>query len=194
MSILKNLRALSRRQGSMEDFAEFNRQVRSEENDRGSALLAVTNADMALTQVIYNVLRPNDAAKDRLEQEGGPLRSFSQRIIMGRALGIYGTDTEYNIDLLRQIRNAFAHAHIPITFHTKEVVDAVSLFRKLPLYPPYVSDAQLKEAPEEPRARFHHHCEVTTHNLNVWGFRIKLELKDDKELGFVTHRQSVPMH
>ncbi|QAU47215.1 hypothetical protein [Bradyrhizobium guangzhouense] len=193
MSILSKLRTLSRQQGSMEDFAEFNKQIRSEENDRGAALLAVTNADMALTQVIYNVLRPDDVAKDRLEQEGGPLQSFGQRITMGRVLGIYGSDTQHNLDLLRHIRNAFAHAHIPITFQTKEVVDAISLFKNLPLFPPYILDSQLKEAPEDPRARFHHHCEWATHNLNVWGFRMQLEMKDDKQLGFVTYRQSVPM-
>lgn len=193
MSILSKLRALSRQQGSIEDFAEFSRQIRSEENDRGAALLAVTNADMALTQVIYSVLRPDDSAKDRLEQEGGPLQSFSQRITIGSVLGIYGSDTKHNLDLLRHIRNAFAHAHIPITFQTKEVADAISLFRKLPLFPPYVLGSQLKEAPDEPRARFHHHCEVTTHNLNVWGFRTRLEVKDDKQLEFVTYRQPVAM-
>lgn len=148
---------------------------------------------MALTQVIYDVLRPDDSAKDRLEQDGGPLHSFSQKITMGRVLGIYGSDTQHNLDLLRNIRNAFAYAHVPITFQTKEVVDAISLFKKLPLFPPYVLESQLKEAPEEPRARFHHHCEVTTHNLNVWGFRMQLERKDDKQLGFVTYRQPVPM-
>ncbi len=193
MSIISKLRALSRQQGSMADFAEFTKQIRSEENDRGSALLAVTNADMALTQAIYNVLRPDDAAKDKLEQEGGPLQSFGQRIIMGRVLGIYGADTQHNLDMLRHIRNAFAHAHVPITFQTKEVTDAICLFRTLPLFPPYVLNAQLKEVPLEPRARFHHHCEVTTHNLNVWGFRGSKHIEDGPLSGFVSYTQPVPM-
>jgi hypothetical protein len=193
MSINSKLHALSRQQGSMEDFAEFAKQIRNEENDRGSALLAATNADMALTHVIYQVLRADDDAKDKLDKEGGPLQSFSQRITMGRVLGIYGADTQHNLDLLRHIRNTFAHAHIPITFKTTEIVEAGGSFKTLPLYPPYALDAQLKDAPLEPRARFHHYCEVVTHNLNVWGFRGTPFIKEGLPPGFIAFSQPVPM-
>jgi hypothetical protein len=75
---------------------------------------------------------------------------------MGRALGLYGEDTEHNLNLLRQIRNAFAHSHAPITFQTKEVAAAVDLFRPIPILPPYTMGADKKPIPEEPRAKFHH--------------------------------------
>ena len=86
MSILKDLRALSRQQGSMDDFAEFMKQIKDESNDRGSALLAATNADMALTVALHQVLRVKDDAKDELDKQGGPLETFGQRITMGRVL------------------------------------------------------------------------------------------------------------
>lgn len=170
MSIIKNLRALSRQQGSLDDIAEFNRQIRLEGNDRGAALLAATNAEVALTQAIYQIIRPTDEMQEKLDRQGGPLASFGQRITMGRVLGIYGPDTEYNLDLVRQIRNAFAHAHVPITFETKEVSTAIGLFKTLPLLPPHTVGGDKIDPASGARERFQCHCEIVTHNLGVWGW------------------------
>jgi hypothetical protein len=193
MPILKDLRALSRQQGSVDDIAEFTKQIQNEENARGSALLAATNADVALTQAIYQILRVNDDDKEALVKQGAPLNNFSQRITMGRILGIYSIDTEYNLDLLREIRNAFAHAHVPITFETKEVAAAIGLFRPIPLLPPYAVGAGQKAPPSDTRGRFHHHCGVVTHNLNIWGWRGTPSIREGIPEGFVAYSQPVPM-
>jgi hypothetical protein len=169
MSTLKDLRALSRREATVDDMAEFIRQVHLESNDRGAALLEATNADIALTQAIYKLLSVSDDLRDSLDKSGGPLETFSQRIVMGRVLRLYGDDTEYNLNLLRLIRNAFAHAHVPITFQSKEIAAAVDLFRFVPLLPPFKLGADKKAIPTEPRAKFHHFCEVVTHNLILGG-------------------------
>jgi hypothetical protein len=169
MSILKDLRKISRREATIDDMQEFDRQLKLESNDRGAALLAATNADLALTRTIYRVLRVKDEVKDDLDKPGGPLENFSQRITIGRALGLYGVDTEYNLTLLRLIRNTFAHAHVPITFDTEEIVAAVDLFRSIPLRPPFQLGADKRSAPTGSRAKFHHFCEIVTHNLIVWG-------------------------
>jgi hypothetical protein len=105
--------------------------------------------------------------RDRLDGPGGPLETFSQRITMGRVLGIYGEDTEYNLNVIRQIRNTFAHAHTPITFATKEVAAAKTLFRDVPILPPYAMDSDKAQAPIEPRAKFNFFCTRTTHNLII---------------------------
>jgi hypothetical protein len=170
MSILKDLRNISRREASVEDMAEFSRQVELESNDRGAALLVGTNADLALTQAIYSALQVGDDIKDLLERQGSPLETFSQRITMGRALRIYGETTEYNLTLLRHIRNAFAHAHVPITFETAEVSAAVSLFRPITLMHPHTVGADTKPIPDTSRGKFHHHCETLSHNLIVWAW------------------------
>src|ERR1700712_4771565 len=104
MSILKDWRTLPRREAEAEDTSEFVRQINLESNDRGAALLQATHADMALTRAIYRVLSVSDDMRDRLDGSGGPLETFSQRITMGRVLGIYGEDTEYNLNVIRQIR------------------------------------------------------------------------------------------
>jgi hypothetical protein len=96
MSVLKDLRALSRRGASEDEIEEFERQVRLESNDRGAALLVATNTDAALIQAIYRMLLASEHIKDSMEKPGGPLENFSQRIVMGRAIGLYGEDTEHN--------------------------------------------------------------------------------------------------
>jgi len=167
MSILKALRALSRREADADDTSEFIRQINLGSNDRGAALLQATHADMALTKAIYRVLSVSDDMRDRVDGSGGPLETFSQRITMGRVLGIYGEDTEYNLNLIRQIRNTFAHAHTPITFMTKEIADAITLFRDVPILPPYTMGSDKAQAPTEPRAKFNFFCVRTTHNLII---------------------------
>jgi hypothetical protein len=171
MSIFSKLRSLSRQEASMEDMQEFQRQVRLESNDRGATLLVTANCDLALTQAIYRALKIPDDFRERLEAEGGPLNTFSQKIMMGRALKIYGELMQHDLDLLRHLRNAFAYSHVPITFETPEITEAVSHFNVQPLLPPHHFGAQNKPCPEEPKARFHHACETMSHNLIVWGWR-----------------------
>jgi hypothetical protein len=110
-----------------------------------------------------------DDLRDNLDKPGAPLETFSQRIIMGRVLRLYGDDTEYNLTLVRLIRNAFAHAHVPITFETKEIAAAVDLFRDVPILPPFTLGYNKKPIPTQPRAKFHRFCDVLTHNLILSG-------------------------
>jgi hypothetical protein len=76
--------------------------------------------------------RIGEVEREEFDKPGGPLETFSQRITMGQVLQIYGPDTKYNLDLLRLLRNTFAHAHIPVTFETQEIAAAIGLFRSLP--------------------------------------------------------------
>jgi hypothetical protein len=50
-----------------------------------------------------------------------PLSSFSSKISIGHALGIFNKDFEKQLNKLRDIRNAFAHSIIPIDF-TNETI------------------------------------------------------------------------
>ncbi len=51
-----------------------------------------------------------------LLSDNGPYGTFSAKIRMGHALRIYGDETRQNLDVLRAIRNAFAHTKKPIDF------------------------------------------------------------------------------
>jgi hypothetical protein len=53
----------------------------------------------------------------------GPAGTFARKIALAAALGIVGPITHRNLTFIKTIRNAFAHAKIPIDFETREVSD-----------------------------------------------------------------------
>jgi DNA-binding MltR family transcriptional regulator len=57
-----------------------------------------------------------------------PLSSFSAKIRMGFALRLYGERTFHDLELLRELRNLFAHGKLAIDFDTPEVKSAINQF------------------------------------------------------------------
>jgi hypothetical protein len=51
----------------------------------------------------------------------GPLGTFSDKIIMAYGMGIFGKKTRHDLDLIRHLRNGFAHCRLPLRFRTPEV-------------------------------------------------------------------------
>ena len=93
--------------------------------DRGAAILAVTDLERALEDAIRSKmypLRPSEA-KRLFHGERAPLGSFYNKIWIGFSFGVYHQRTRAELDRIRQIRNAFAHAHRLIEFTTAEVVN-----------------------------------------------------------------------
>jgi hypothetical protein len=182
MSVKQALRALSNREMTFEELEAYQRQIDHEENDRGACLLMATNLEIALDTVVFRNMEYEDALTDN----SGPLNTFHQKITLGRALRLYGPDTQHNLDYIRAIRNAFAHSHAPISFETKEIKDAVKLLKDVaPLPPLGVAAAPLP--PEHPTTRktFQRVCDVTAHNLLTWIYSESL-----RDVGYV--RQPLP--
>lgn len=50
-----------------------------------------------------------------------PLCSFSSKILLGFALGLYGPVLQMDLNVIRNIRNAFAHTMKPLNFDLPEV-------------------------------------------------------------------------
>jgi DNA-binding MltR family transcriptional regulator len=57
-----------------------------------------------------------------------PLSSFSAKIRMGFALRLYGERTFHDLELLRELRNLFAHGKLAIDFNTPGVTWAINRF------------------------------------------------------------------
>lgn len=171
MSIKSALRKLSYKEATIEDVEEFQRQVTHETNDRGACILMATNVELALNSAIFRVLEWNEETRGQLTSAEGPAATFAQKVHLGRALRIYGPDTQHNLDYIRLIRNAFAHSHAPISFDTKEVRDAVELLRQLKPLPPVVTEAYKTYQTTEITSReaFRRTCDITGHNLMIWG-------------------------
>ncbi len=100
-------------------------------HNRGDALAAVSVIDDALQDAIKSRLVALSSDQDReLFSDGvnGPLSTFSNKIKFGYALGLYGKLIRADLDSMRHIRNAFAHAKLNVDFKTKEISQACSLF------------------------------------------------------------------
>jgi hypothetical protein len=48
---------------------------------------------------------------------------------MGYAVGLFGEETKNNVDIIRIMRNVFAHAPSPVKFSTVEIEDACALLK-----------------------------------------------------------------
>ena len=63
----------------------------------------------------------NDSEAASLFEPDRPLGTFSSRIQLARALGIFGPKTSHDLNKIREIRNAFAHGLRKMDFDTPEI-------------------------------------------------------------------------
>lgn len=66
-----------------------------------------------------------------LTKEVGPLRTFSQKIVMGYALRIYNNDFRSNLDIVRTIRNQFAHSKRILSFDNPLIVQELAAIKPI---------------------------------------------------------------
>lgn len=125
----KALRALSHRSMTQGDMEEMKKQVYAEENDRGACLLLTADLENALDNAIKARLTLDKNELDEMYGQEGPLGSFSRKIILASAIRIVGPITKHNLTIIRHVRNAFAHARIPMSFQTPEVHTACEGFK-----------------------------------------------------------------
>ena len=176
---LEALARLSRKDPTPEYFARFHAEISAEQNHRGAAILLAANAEICLRYAIKRHLATTDDAEQILFQSGGPLRSFEAKIRVGYTMGLYGEQTKRNLDCIKAVRNAFAHAVIPINFDTAEVKAVCDLMTMPEILPPRALDATTFQPrgilPDFPtaRERFQKICEAVSHNLFVFILSIK---------------------
>ena len=60
--------------------------------------------------------------KALFEGPSAPLSTFSAKIWIGYALGIYGPKAKHDLETIKDIRNVFAHATQHITFKNRQIV------------------------------------------------------------------------
>jgi DNA-binding MltR family transcriptional regulator len=93
--------------------------------DRAAAILVASDLDNALERTILTrMISLNRTQYEELFVNNAPLASFSAKIRMAHALGIIGKQVRIDLDCIRPIRNAFAHARKAIHFDTPEVAEA----------------------------------------------------------------------
>lgn len=102
--------------GFMDFLADLNK-----ETERGAALASAAMLDEQLSRIMEAFLIPNKGSKALLDGFNAPLGTFSARIAASFAMGLL-SEVEYReCELIRKVRNEFAH-QIKVSFKTEKVV------------------------------------------------------------------------
>lgn len=109
------------------------RTLLTEETDRGCALMAAAYLDVALEKLIKANLVNNERVTKEVFAHNGSLGSFSSRINFAYLLGLISNTTRGNLNILRKIRNDFAHIASSISFKTPAISSRCNELRGLGL-------------------------------------------------------------
>ncbi|MDN7419533.1 MltR family transcriptional regulator [Burkholderia dolosa] len=125
-------------QESIADYMEFRRRLFAE-SDRGCALVAAAYLDDEITKLLRARMVDNKHNTDALLAQGRPIGAFSAKIRVAYAMGLIPDDVLHDINIIRDIRNKFAHLHGPLSFDDPAIKDqcgalriALRSHRKLP--------------------------------------------------------------
>ncbi|MEH2209185.1 MltR family transcriptional regulator [Nostoc sp.] len=99
------------------------RQALTSESDRGCALFAAAYLDVCLSDLLYVSLVENKNIDKDLFEGTAPLSNFSSRIKLAYYLGLISRNSRRDLDIVRGIRNDFAHRPEIISFETQSIRD-----------------------------------------------------------------------
>jgi hypothetical protein len=92
------------------------------ESPRGKVLISTGFIEQQLKEVLLAFMLPVSQAEDLLEGANAPLGTFSARISACYTLGLIKEVEHHDLNVIRRIRNDFAH-DIHTSFETTSVVD-----------------------------------------------------------------------
>ena len=100
------------------------------QNHRAAGVLAGAMVEEVLQfALMCHMVFQSKTDLEKLFEYPEPLSSFDAKIRMGYALGLYGRIIRNDLDVIRRVRNAFAHAKKPITFTTPKIAKEVAKLR-----------------------------------------------------------------
>jgi DNA-binding MltR family transcriptional regulator len=140
----KALRTLSKREAESKELTAglFG------ESDRAAALIGATMLENALRELLESGMRHNltNEEKRAIFVGEGFLSRFSSKIKLAYALNLITPQLRFDVDLVREIRNAFAHSVVPLEFETPEIKNVCSLlsFYVRKKYKPSPRDAYIQ--------------------------------------------------
>lgn len=163
---LVKLSALTKAQPTLEHLDEIERELYGGASDRATAILCTSYLDNFLKVLIEDKLRKDLNSDDRGSIFGpdGFFGTFSSKIVICYALQLIGPVIRNDLNLMRVIRNSFAHSRVSLAFKTPEikaVCDHLKIvddsYSNFPIaYPPTMSEEEkaARNDKTEPRKRF----------------------------------------
>jgi hypothetical protein len=101
----------------MAEFYKFAEEF-SGETDRAAVILGAAKLDILLFQLLQKVIRPCTSKIDELLEGDSPLGTFSARAMICHRLGLIDDEIYKSINLVRRIRNSFAHELSGVSLET----------------------------------------------------------------------------
>jgi DNA-binding MltR family transcriptional regulator len=92
------------------------------ESDRAVILLSAALAELGLEVALKKLFREDMSAEDLFDWNG-PLGDFAGKIKLSFALSLFNQTTKHDLDLIRQLRNGFAHSRHPLQFASPQVAN-----------------------------------------------------------------------
>jgi hypothetical protein len=89
------------------------------ESDRACGILQASWVELIVEISLRGRLR--DEGSSGIFDVNGPLGTFANKISLGYGLGIFGYKTRHDLNLIRLMRNGFAHCQLPLRFDTPAV-------------------------------------------------------------------------
>lgn len=182
------LRALVSRPATMLHGEQFRYETQIKENDRGAAILVATAVENSLQFAISQYMKLSMNGARELFGERAPLSDFFAKILLDHRLGMYEHQTRRNLDTIRHVRNAFAHAQVPISFKESEIINLVAFMEvpeKVDRRPTALrihDNPALQPSPDiaPARVKFQDVCAITGHNLFMYflGAAVEIERAD----------------
>ena len=118
------------------------------ESDRGAPLVAAALLEQILYRILdFHFIDDSKISANMLKGESAPLGSFSAKIIACRALGLITEEERKYLDIIRKIRNKFAHEKHGISFSSDSIKDMC-------LNLPNIVPSSLGDMVNDPRKRF----------------------------------------
>lgn len=109
------------------------------ESERSLVILGAAQLDIILERLLRNVLQPQPGSDDKLFGPDRPLGSTYAKINLAYRLGIIDADVERALQLIRRIRNDFAHSIEDATLsagpHRDRLNELVKLCERNSAYP-----------------------------------------------------------
>jgi hypothetical protein len=158
---------------TVDHFEDWASQIGDIKNARGAAILLATEVENRLQVTIERRLTISDSRS--LFGFDSPVGTFDAKMRMAHALDIIGPVTYGNLYCIKQIRNAFAHARIPISFDTKEISDVCGLFQHV-FQMGFQGNMERFDKPEDfdflhARGKYESACMRTANNLVAYATR-----------------------
>ena len=97
--------------------------MESHDSDRSAALVMSAFVDVSLNGVICYALgiSSQDSIVSMLISSKAPLNTFDAKISFCASAGLFGEMSKNNLEIIRLVRNTFAHSMADITFCTPEI-------------------------------------------------------------------------